>query len=44
MIEIGCKLCSEEQSSDELLRYARRAEEAGFGFAMISDRRWAYRQ
>jgi G6PDH family F420-dependent oxidoreductase len=37
MIELGYKLCSEEQSPGELLEFARRAEEAGFAFAMISD-------
>ncbi|MFY9554235.1 MAG: TIGR03557 family F420-dependent LLM class oxidoreductase [Blastocatellia bacterium] len=37
MIEIGYKLCSEEQEPGELVRYAQRAEEAGFTFAMISD-------
>ncbi len=37
MIEIGYKLCSEEQSPQELIECARSAEEAGFSFAMISD-------
>lgn len=37
MIEIGYKLCSEEQSPRELIQCARRAEKAGFDFAMISD-------
>jgi coenzyme F420-dependent glucose-6-phosphate dehydrogenase len=37
MPEIGYKLCSEEQSPQELIVCARRAEEAGFDFAMISD-------
>jgi G6PDH family F420-dependent oxidoreductase len=37
MIEIGYKLCSEEQSPNELIECARSAEEAGFSFAMISD-------
>ena len=37
MIEIGYKLCSEEHRPDELVGYSMRAEEAGFGFAMISD-------
>jgi G6PDH family F420-dependent oxidoreductase len=36
-LEIGYKLCSEEHTPDELVRYAERAEEAGFTFAMISD-------
>jgi coenzyme F420-dependent glucose-6-phosphate dehydrogenase len=37
MPEIGYKLCSEEQSPRELIDCARRAEEIGFDFAMISD-------
>jgi coenzyme F420-dependent glucose-6-phosphate dehydrogenase len=37
MIQIGYKLCSEEQSPQELLQCAQRAEEIGFNFAMISD-------
>ncbi|HWQ32018.1 MAG TPA: TIGR03557 family F420-dependent LLM class oxidoreductase [Blastocatellia bacterium] len=37
MIELGYKLCSEEQSPPELIACARRAEAAGFSFAMISD-------
>ena len=37
MFEIGYKLCSEEQTPDELIHYAHRAEGAGFDFAMISD-------
>jgi G6PDH family F420-dependent oxidoreductase len=37
MVEVGYKLCSEEHGPDELVGYARRAEEAGFTFAMISD-------
>jgi coenzyme F420-dependent glucose-6-phosphate dehydrogenase len=37
MFEIGYKLCSEEQSPRELIECAQRAEEIGFGFAMISD-------
>lgn len=37
MIEIGYKLCSEEHGPRDLVRFARRAEEAGFTFAMISD-------
>jgi G6PDH family F420-dependent oxidoreductase len=36
-MEIGYKLCSEEHGPDQLIRYAIRAEEAGFSFAMISD-------
>jgi G6PDH family F420-dependent oxidoreductase len=35
--KIGYKLCSEEQSPQELIAYSRRAEEVGFDFAMISD-------
>ena len=37
MAEIGIKLCSEEQGPAELVRVARRAEEAGFEFGLISD-------
>jgi G6PDH family F420-dependent oxidoreductase len=37
MIEIGYKLSSEEHGPRELVRYAKRAEEVGFTFAMISD-------
>ena len=37
MLEIGYKLCSEEQSPEELIHCAHLAEEAGFDFAMISD-------
>jgi hypothetical protein len=37
MIEIGYKLSSEEFGPTDLVRYARRAEQAGFGFALISD-------
>lgn len=37
MIELGYKLCSEEQSPPELIECAQRAEETGFSFAMISD-------
>ena len=35
--KIGYKLCGEEQSPQELIACARRAEEVGFDFAMISD-------
>jgi len=31
------KLCGEEQSPQDLIACARRAEEVGFDFAMISD-------
>jgi coenzyme F420-dependent glucose-6-phosphate dehydrogenase len=37
MTTIGYKLCSEEHGPQDLVRYARRAEEAGFEFAAISD-------
>ena len=37
MLQLGYKLCSEEQSPKELLECARQAEESGFQFAMISD-------
>jgi coenzyme F420-dependent glucose-6-phosphate dehydrogenase len=37
MIQVGYKLCSEEQSPEELLECAQSAEESGFSFAMISD-------
>jgi coenzyme F420-dependent glucose-6-phosphate dehydrogenase len=37
MLHIGYKLSSEEHGPNDLVRYARRAEEAGFSFAMISD-------
>lgn len=37
MLEIGYKLCSEEQSPEDLIHCAHLAEEAGFDFAMISD-------
>jgi coenzyme F420-dependent glucose-6-phosphate dehydrogenase len=37
MIEIGYWLSSEEHAPNDLVRYARRAEEVGFTFAMISD-------
>jgi G6PDH family F420-dependent oxidoreductase len=36
-IEIGYSLSSEEASPKELVRYAKRAEEVGFAFALISD-------
>jgi G6PDH family F420-dependent oxidoreductase len=36
-MQIGYKLCSEEQSPQQLLECAQRAEETGFSFAMISD-------
>ena len=37
MTTFGYKLSSEEHGPDALVRYARRAEDAGFGFAAISD-------
>jgi coenzyme F420-dependent glucose-6-phosphate dehydrogenase len=37
MTEIGYTLSSEEQRPRDLVRLATRAEEVGFGFAMISD-------
>ena len=37
MHEIGYKLSSEEHGSTTLVENARRAEEVGFSFAMISD-------
>jgi coenzyme F420-dependent glucose-6-phosphate dehydrogenase len=35
--EIGYALSSEEHAAPDLVRYARRAEEAGFTFALLSD-------
>jgi coenzyme F420-dependent glucose-6-phosphate dehydrogenase len=37
MPELGYSLSSEEFSPSDLVRFARRAEEAGFSFAVISD-------
>jgi len=37
MPELGYSLSSEEFSASDLVRFARRAEEAGFSFAVISD-------
>lgn len=37
MTEIGYKLCSEEHDPKELVQFARRAEDAGFTFSLISD-------
>ena len=37
MLQIGYKLSSEEQRPSDLVRYAARAEDAGFTFALISD-------
>jgi G6PDH family F420-dependent oxidoreductase len=37
MIEIGYALSSEEHAPNDLVRYARRAEDMGFTYALISD-------
>jgi coenzyme F420-dependent glucose-6-phosphate dehydrogenase len=37
MPELGYALSAEEHSPNDLIRYATRAEEAGFSFALISD-------
>jgi coenzyme F420-dependent glucose-6-phosphate dehydrogenase len=37
LTEVGYKLSSEEFGPDDLVRYARRAEEVGFTFALVSD-------
>jgi len=37
MVELGCALSSEEHAPLDLVRNARRAEESGFTFALISD-------
>jgi coenzyme F420-dependent glucose-6-phosphate dehydrogenase len=37
MVEIGYALSCEEHLPNDLIRYARRAEETGFTFALISD-------
>ena len=37
MAELGYALSSEEHGPNDLVRNAARAEEAGFGFALISD-------
>jgi coenzyme F420-dependent glucose-6-phosphate dehydrogenase len=37
MIQLGYALSSEEHSPNDLVRYAQRAEKAGFAFALISD-------
>jgi coenzyme F420-dependent glucose-6-phosphate dehydrogenase len=36
-VEIGYALSSEEHAPNDLVRYARIAEDSGFGFALISD-------
>jgi coenzyme F420-dependent glucose-6-phosphate dehydrogenase len=37
MVQLGYSLSSEEFPPNDLVRYAQRAEEAGFAFAMVSD-------
>ncbi|MEW6270746.1 MAG: TIGR03557 family F420-dependent LLM class oxidoreductase [Thermodesulfobacteriota bacterium] len=37
MLEMGYKLSAEEFGASELVEYAMRAEQTGFGFALISD-------
>jgi G6PDH family F420-dependent oxidoreductase len=37
MVEIGYALSSEEHPPRDLVRFAKRAEESGFSFALISD-------
>jgi len=37
MVELGYALSSEEHTPNDLVRYARRAEEIGFPYALISD-------
>jgi coenzyme F420-dependent glucose-6-phosphate dehydrogenase len=46
MVELGYKLSSEEHPASDLVGYARRAEEAGFSYAVISDHfhPWTHRQ
>jgi coenzyme F420-dependent glucose-6-phosphate dehydrogenase len=46
MVELGYKLSSEEHPASDLVGYARRAEEAGFGYAVVSDHfhPWTHRQ
>ena len=46
MVELGYKLSSEEHPANDLVGYARRAEEAGFAYAVISDHfhPWTHRQ
>ncbi|HEX6310312.1 MAG TPA: TIGR03557 family F420-dependent LLM class oxidoreductase [Acidimicrobiia bacterium] len=46
MVEIGYALSSEEHAAPDLVRYARRAEDAGFTFALVSDHYhpWTERQ
>ena len=46
MIDIGYQLSSEEHPAPDLVGYARRAEETGFSYAVISDHYhpWTHRQ
>ncbi len=46
MVELGYSLSSEEHGPNDLVRYAQRAEQAGFTFALISDHfhPWTRRQ
>ena len=37
MVQIGYAISSEEHAPNDLVRHARRAEEVGFPFALISD-------
>ena len=37
MVELGYSLSSEEHRPEDLVRHAQRAEETGFGFALVSD-------
>jgi G6PDH family F420-dependent oxidoreductase len=37
MVKLGFSLSSEEHAPNDLVRYAQQAEQAGFGYAMISD-------
>lgn len=37
MVQLGYALSSEEHTPNDLVRYAQRAEEVGFSFALISD-------
>ena len=37
MLQVGYKLSSEEHGPNDLIRFARLAEDAGFAFALISD-------
>ena len=46
MVELGYQLSSEEHSAPDLVGYARRAEEVGFSYAVLSDHYhpWTHRQ